>query len=72
MFLKPMIGWIACVCALWTNARVQAQESVTAVGSLNDSIAFRQPDRLLKIAADSTLRADTATDETTARNKSML
>lgn len=72
MFLKPMIGWIACVCALWTNARVQAQESVTAVGSLNDSIAVRQPDSLLKIAADSTLRADTATVDTTARKKSML
>ena len=67
-----MIGWIACVCALWTNARVQAQESVTAVGSLNDSIAVRQPDSLLKIAADSTLRADTATVDTTARKKSML
>lgn len=72
MFLKPMIGWIACVCALWTNARVQAQESVTAVGSLNDSIAVRQPDSLLKIAADSTLRADTAAVDTTARKKSML
>ena len=72
MFLKPMIGWIACVCALWTNARVQAQESVTAVGSLNDSIAVRQPDSLLKIAADSTLRADTATVDTTALKKSML
>lgn len=72
MFLKPMIGWIACVCALWTNGRVQAQESVTAVGSLNDSIAVRQPDSLLKIAADSTLRADTATVDTTARKKSML
>lgn len=72
MFLKPMIGWIACVCALWTNARVQAQESVTAVGSLNDSIAVRQPDSLLKIAADSTLRADTAAIDTTARKKSML
>lgn len=72
MFLKPMIGWIACVCALWTNARVQAQESVTAVGSLNDSIAVRQPDSLLKIAADSTLRLDTATVDTTARKKSML
>lgn len=72
MFLKPMIGWIACVCALWTNARVQAQESVTAVESLNDSIAVRQPDSLLKIAADSTLRADTATVDTTARKKSML
>ena len=67
-----MIGWIACVCALWTNARVQAQESVTAVGSLNDSIAVRQPDSLLKIAADSTLRADTAAIDTTARKKSML
>ena len=67
-----MIGWIACVCALWTNARVQAQESVTAVGSLNDSIAVRQPDSLLKIAADSTLRLDTATVDTTARKKSML
>ena len=67
-----MIGWIACVCALWTNGRVQAQESVTAVGSLNDSIAVRQPDSLLKIAADSTLRADTATVDTTARKKSML
>ena len=67
-----MIGWIACVCALWTNARVQAQESVTAVGSLNDSIAVRQPDSLLKIAADSTLRAGTATVDTTARKKSML
>ena len=67
-----MIGWIACVCALWTNARVQAQESVTAVGSLNDSIAVRQPDSLLKIAADSTLRADTAAVDTTARKKSML
>ena len=67
-----MIGWIACVCALWTNARVQAQESVTAVESLNDSIAVRQPDSLLKIAADSTLRADTATVDTTARKKSML
>ena len=67
-----MIGWIACVCALWTNARVQAQESVTAVGSLNDSIAVRQPDSLLKIAADSTLRANTATVDTTARKKSML
>lgn len=72
MFLKPMIGWIACVCALWTNGRVQAQESVTAVGSLNDSIAVRQPDSLLKIAADSTLRADTAAVDTTARKKSML
>lgn len=72
MFLKQMIGWIACVCALWTNARVQAQESVTAVGSLNDSIAVRQPDSLLKIAADSTLRADTAAVDTTARKKSML
>lgn len=72
MFLKPMIGWIACVCALWTNARVQAQESVTAVGSLNDSIAVRQPDSLLKIAADSTLQVDTATVDTTARKKSML
>lgn len=72
MFLKPMIGWIACVCALWTNGRVQAQESVTAVGSLNDSIAVRQPDSLLKIAADSTLRLDTATVDTTARKKSML
>ena len=67
-----MIGWIACVCALWTNTRVQAQESVTAVESLNDSIAVRQPDSLLKIAADSTLRADTATVDTTARKKSML
>ena len=67
-----MIGWIACVCALWTNGRVQAQESVTAVGSLNDSIAVRQPDSLLKIAADSTLRADTAAVDTTARKKSML
>lgn len=67
-----MIGWIACVCALWTNARVQAQESVTAVGSLNDSIAVRQPDSLLKIAADSTLQVDTATVDTTARKKSML
>ena len=67
-----MIGWIACVCALWTNARVQAQESVTAVGSLNDSIAVRQPDSLLKIAADSTLRLDTAAVDTTARKKSML
>ena len=67
-----MIGWIACVCALWTNTRVQAQESVTAVGSLNDSIAVRQPDSLLKIAADSTLRADTAAVDTTARKKSML
>ena len=67
-----MIGWIACVCALWTNARVQAQESVTAVGSLNDSIAVRQPDSLLKIAADSTLRVDTAAVDTTARKKSML
>ena len=67
-----MIGWIACVCALWTNGRVQAQESVTAVGSLNDSIAVRQPDSLLKIAADSTLRLDTATVDTTARKKSML
>ena len=72
MFLKQMIGWIACVCALWTNGRVQAQESVTAVGSLNDSIAVRQPDSLLKIAADSTLRADTAAVDTTARKKSML
>lgn len=72
MFLKQMIGWIACVCALWTNTRVQAQESVTAVESLNDSIAVRQPDSLLKIAADSTLRADTATVDTTARKKSML
>lgn len=72
MFLKQMIGWIACVCALWTNTRVQAQESVTAVGSLNDSIAVRQPDSLLKIAADSTLRADTAAVDTTARKKSML
>lgn len=72
MFLKQLIGWIACVCALWTNTRVQAQESVTAVGSLNDSIAVRQPDSLLKIAADSTLRADTATVDTTARKKSML
>ena len=72
MFLKQMIGWIACVCALWTNGRVQAQESVTAVGSLNDSIAVRQPDSLLKIAADSTLRLDTATVDTTARKKSML
>lgn len=72
MFLKPMIGWIACVCTLWTNGRVQAQESVTAVGSLNDSIAVRQPDSLLKIAADSTLRADTAAVDTTARKKSML
>ena len=67
-----MIGWIACVCALWTNTRVQAQESVTAVESLNDSIAVRQPDSLLQIAADSTLRADTATVDTTARKKSML
>lgn len=72
MFLKQLIGWIACVCALWTNGRVQAQESVTAVGSLNDSIAVRQPDSLLKIAADSTLRADTAAVDTTARKKSML
>ena len=72
MFLKQMIGWIACVCALWTNTRVQAQESVTAVESLNDSIAVRQPDSLLQIAADSTLRADTATVDTTARKKSML
>ena len=67
-----MIGWIACVCALWTNARVQAQESVTAVESLNDSIAVRQPDSLLQIAADSTLRLDTAAVDTTARKKSML
>ena len=67
-----MIGWIACVCALWTNTRVQAQESVTAVGSLNDSIAVRQPDSLLKIAADSTLQVDTAAVDTTARKKSML
>ncbi|WP_315286721.1 putative LPS assembly protein LptD [Tannerella forsythia] len=67
-----MIGWIACVCALWTNGRVQAQESVTAVGSLNDSIAVRQPDSLLQIAADSTLRLDTAAVDTTARKKSML
>ena len=72
MFLKQMIGWIACVCALWTNTRVQAQESVTAVGSLNDSIAVRQPDSLLQIAADSTLRVDTAAVDTTARKKSML
>lgn len=72
MFLKQLIGWIACVCALWTNTRVQAQESVTAVESLNDSIAVRQPDSLLQIAADSTLRADTATVDTTARKKSML
>lgn len=72
MFLKQMIGWIACVCALWTNGRVQAQESVTAVGSLNDSIAVRQPDSLLHIAADSTLRLDTAAVDTTARKKSML
>ncbi len=72
MFLKQMIGWIACVCALWTNGRVQAQESVTAVGSLNDSIAVRQPDSLLQIAADSTLRLDTAAVDTTARKKSML
>lgn len=67
-----MIGWIACVCALWTNGRVQAQESVTAVGSLNDSIAVRQPDSLLQIAADSTLQVDTAAVDTTARKKSML
>ena len=66
MFLKQMIGWIACVCALWTNTRVQAQESVTAVGSLNDSIAVRQPDSLLQIAADSTLQVDTAAVDTTA------
>ena len=72
MFLKQMIGWIACVCALWTNTRVQAQESVTAVGSLNDSIAVRQPDSLLQIAADSTLQVDTAAVDTTARKKSML
>lgn len=72
MFLKQMIGWIACVCALWTNGRVQAQESVTAVESLNDSIAVRQPDSLLQIAADSTLRLDTAAVDTTARKKSML
>jgi len=72
MFLKQLIGWIACVCALWTNTRVQAQESVTAVESLNDSIAVRQPDSLLKIAADSTLQVDTATVDTTARKKSML
>ena len=67
-----MIGWIACVCALWTNGRVQAQESVTAVESLNDSIAVRQPDSLLHIAADSTLQVDTAAVDTTARKKSML
>ena len=67
-----MIGWIACVCALWTNTRVQAQESVTAVESLNDSIAVRQPDSLLQIAADSTLQVDTAAVDTTARKKSML
>ncbi|MGP1461843.1 putative LPS assembly protein LptD [Tannerella sp.] len=67
-----MIGWIACVCALWTNGRVQAQESVTAVGSLNDSIAVRQPDSLLQIAADTTLQVDTAAVDTTARKKSML
>ena len=67
-----MIGWIACVCALWTNGRVQAQESVTAVGSLNDSIAVRQPDSLLQIAADSTLQVDTTAVDTTARKKSML
>ena len=67
-----MIGWIACVCALWTNTRVQAQESVTAVGSLNDSIAVRQPDSLLQIAADTTLQVDTAAVDTTARKKSML
>ena len=72
MFLKQLIGWIACVCALWTNTRVQAQESVTAVGSLNDSIAVRQPDSLLQIAADSTLQVDTAAVDTTARKKSML
>lgn len=72
MFLKQMIGWIACVCALWTNTRVQAQESVTAVGSLNDSIAVRQPDSLLQIAADTTLQVDTAAVDTTARKKSML
>lgn len=72
MFLKQMIGWIACVCALWTNTRVQAQESVTAVESLNDSIAVRQPDSLLQIAADSTLQVDTAAVDTTARKKSML
>lgn len=72
MFLKQMIGWIACVCALWTNGRVQAQESVTAVGSLNDSIAVRQPDSLLQIAADTTLQVDTAAVDTTARKKSML
>ena len=72
MFLKQLIGWIACVCALWTNTRVQAQESVTAVESLNDSIAVRQPDSLLQIAADSTLQVDTAAVDTTARKKSML
>ena len=72
MFLKQMIGWIACVCALWTNTRVQAQESVTAVESLNDSIAVRQPDSLLQIAADTTLQVDTAAVDTTARKKSML
>lgn len=72
MFLKQLIGWIACVCALWTNTRVQAQESVTAVGSLNDSIAVRQPDSLLQIAADTTLQVDTAAVDTTARKKSML
>lgn len=72
MFLKQMIGWIACVCALWTNGRVQAQESVTAVESLNDSIAVRQPDSLLQIAADTTLQVDTAAVDTTARKKSML
>lgn len=72
MFLKQMIGWIACVCALCTNGRVQAQESVTAVGSLNDSIAVPLPDSLLHITSDTTLRIDTVAVDTTARKKSML